>query len=234
MSRLGATARGDVRLQVRNGFYWAAGFVALYCILLLNLVDAETLAWLIPPFVFSNLLMNTFYFIGGLVLLEKAEGTLEAQIVTPLRTSEYLASKIVTLTALAILENLAIVGLTFGFGVRIVPLTVGMLLAGPIYALFGFAAVARYDSINEYIFPSFIYATLLSPPLFTYLGVWDSGWTVLHPLQPAMVLMEGAIRPLGVGEWLYGVLGSVAWLVPAFLWSRRAFHRFVVVKEGSR
>ena len=96
------------------------------------------------------------------------------------------------------------------------------------------SAVARYDSINEYIFPSFIYATLLSPPLFTYFGEWGSGWTMLHPLQPAMVLMEGAIRPLGVGEWLYGVLGSVAWIVPAFLWSRRAFHRFVVVKEGSR
>jgi fluoroquinolone transport system permease protein len=234
MSRLGVTVKGDVRLQVRNGFYWAAGFVAIYSILLLNLVDAETLTWLIPPFVFSNLMMNTFYFIGGLVLLEKAEGTLEAQVVTPLRTSEYLASKIVTLTALAILENLAIVGLTFGLGARISPLVVGMLLAGPIYALFGFATVARYDSINEYLFPSFIFASLLSPPVFTYFDVWDGWWTLAHPLQPAMALMEGAVRPLGVGEWTYGVLGSVAWIVPAFLWSRRAFHRFVVVKEGSR
>jgi fluoroquinolone transport system permease protein len=234
MSRLVTAMKGDVRLQVRNGFYWAAGFVALYTILLLSLLNAETLEWIIPPFVFSNLLMNTFYFIGGLVLLEKAEGTLEAQVVTPLRTSEYLASKIVTLTALAILENLAIVGLTFGLGVRIVPLVAGMLLAGPVYALLGFAAVARYDSINEYLFPSFIYATLLAPPLLAYFGVWDGWWIFLHPLQPALVLMEGAVRPLGAGEWAYGLLGSVAWIVPAFLWSRRAFHRFVIVKEGTR
>jgi fluoroquinolone transport system permease protein len=234
MSRLGATVRSDVRLQMRNGFYWAAGFLAFFSVVVLNLLSAETLAWIVPPFVFSNLLMNTFYFIGGLVLLEKAEGTLEAQVVTPLRTSEYLVSKIVTLTALAILENLAIVGLTLGLDVRLTPLAAGMLLAGPIYALFGFATVARYDSINEYLFPSFIFVVLLSPPLLTYFGVWGGLWTVLHPLQPAMVLMEGAVRSLTAGEWLYGVLGSIAWIVPAFLWSRATFHRFVVVKEGSR
>ena len=97
MSRLGATARGDVRLQVRNGFYWAAGFVALCCILLLNLVDAETLAWLIPPFVFSNLLMNTFYFIGDetvgdwqvfdrnmtLLYIPSAYGTIASTVAVP-------------------------------------------------------------------------------------------------------------------------------------------------------
>ena len=70
MSRLGATVRSDVRLQMRNGFYWAAGFLAFFSILVLNLLNAETLAWIVPPFVFSNLLMNTFYFIGGLVLLQ--------------------------------------------------------------------------------------------------------------------------------------------------------------------
>ena len=234
MSRLGTTVRTDVRLQVRNGFYWAAGFLAFFSILVLNLLSAETLAWIIPPFVFSNLLMNTFYFIGGLVLLEKAEGTLEAQVVTPLRISEYLTSKIATLTALAVLENLAIVGLTLGLEVRVAPLVAGMLLAAPIYALFGFATVVRYDSINEYLIPSFIFVVPLSAPIMTYFDVWNGLWTALHPLQPAMVLMEGAVRSLTAGEGLYGVLGSIAWIVPAFLWSRATFHRFVVLTEGSR
>ena len=65
MSRLLATMSWDVRLQVRNGFYYAAGFVALYGILLLLWPSREQLAWILPVGVFGNLMINTFYFFAS-------------------------------------------------------------------------------------------------------------------------------------------------------------------------
>jgi fluoroquinolone transport system permease protein len=86
MKRLLATVRCDAQLQLRNGFYYATAFVVLiWSLVLLRLPDLD-FGWLLPALVAGNLLLNTFYFVGGLVLLEKDEGTLEARTVTPLRT----------------------------------------------------------------------------------------------------------------------------------------------------
>lgn len=97
LARLRAAAAADVRLQLRNGFYAAAAFVAVCLVLLLGPLSADTVALLLPPLVLLNLQVNTFYFIGGLVLLERAEGSLEALTVTPLRPWEYLSAKVATL-----------------------------------------------------------------------------------------------------------------------------------------
>ena len=196
MSRMTAVLGGDVRLQFRNGFYYAAGGLAVFGIVALNFFDRDVLAWLLPPLVLSNLLTNTFYFIAGLVLLEKAEGTLEAQVVTPLRTWEYLGSKVTTLTCLAVLENFAIVSLTYGLGFRPLPFVVGMISASVIYALVGFVVVARYDSINEYLFPSFIYTTAFGPPLVAYFGYGDGwyGWWMISTMASTLPLGRTAVN----------------------------------------
>ncbi|MDX1414924.1 MAG: hypothetical protein R3293_12085, partial [Candidatus Promineifilaceae bacterium] len=100
MTRLASSMKWDARLQWRNGFYYAALIVIIVWTLLLSQIPntlasigSSSLAWLLPAAVLGNLLIGTFYFMGGLLLLEKGEGTLEAQIVTPLRSSEYLISK---------------------------------------------------------------------------------------------------------------------------------------------
>ena len=83
MSRLPAAVACDVRLQYRNGFYAAAAFVAVVLVVLLRWLPPETLRLLLPALVLANMQVNTFYFVAGLVLLEKAEGSLEALVVTP-------------------------------------------------------------------------------------------------------------------------------------------------------
>lgn len=233
-ARLRATVVWDARLQFRNGFYAAVAFVAVWFMLLLSWPDRDALRWILPAFVFGNLLINTFYFLGGMVLLEKREGTLEAQVVTPLATWEYLASKLITLTALCLLENLAILAVVFGFDFRVLPLVVGMLLASAIYALLGFVVVSRYDSINEYLMPSFLFTLLLSIPLLPYFGYWPGPWHYLHPLLGSLLWMKAAFVPVPAWELVYGAVYSLAWIVPIFFWSRRSFHRFIIAREGAR
>ncbi|MFQ5527111.1 MAG: ABC transporter permease [Thermoanaerobaculia bacterium] len=240
MSRLVATMSWDVRLQVRNGFYYAAGFVALFMVVLLLWPSREDLVWILPVVIFTNLMINTFYFFSGLVLLEKREGTLEAQVVTPLRTWEYLGSKLATLTALAVGENLAITVLAYGVEFRVVPLLLGMLLAAVIYCLVGFALVARYDSINEFLMPSFLVSAAFSVPLLPYFGYLEGWWHYLHPLMGPLLLLEAAFvegpaAPLAsIWEQVYAVAFPLACVVPVFLWSRREFQRFIVASEGSK
>ncbi len=230
MRRLFASLRCDLRLQYRNGFYYAAAFVVGVWVLMVQRLPALDWGVLLPVVILNNLLISTFYFLGGLVLLEKGEGTLEAQVVTPLRTGEYLASKVITLTLLSLVENLILVGALVGREFRVLPLTAGTLLAGAIFCLLGFLAVARYDSINEYLLPSMLYTTVLLLPLFPYFGIGESPLVYLHPVQAPLVLLQGAFRPVPALEMVYGVLYAALWIGVLYLASRRAFLRFIITR----
>jgi fluoroquinolone transport system permease protein len=236
MKRLLSTVRWDVLIQFRQGFYYVSVFFVLVCAVLLRQLPHDgrvNFGIVIPAFMVLNLLVTTFYFIGALVLLEKGEGTLAGLIVTPLRDVEYLLSKILSLLLLALLESLLIVVLSYGFAFQVVPLLAGMILLGALYTLLGFIAIARYDSINEYLLPAGVMVALLTLPLIDQTGLWHSWLFYLHPVQPALVLMSSAFAPLAPWESIYAVLGSLFWVGLSFVLARHIFLRFVVRSAGS-
>ncbi len=226
--RLSATLWLDLRLQFANGFYYAAAAVVLMSGALLAWLPAATALWLLPVLLLTNININGFYFVAGLVLLERGEGSLEAQVVTPLRSWEYLASKIMTLVALSLIESLAIVVIAGVGEVDLAALSAGVLLATVMLCLFGFLLVVRYDSINEFLFPSFAWTTLLMVPMLVYLGDWRHDLIYLHPIEAPLSLLRAAFDPAAVGGRLYGVVASCLWIGLAYAAARRAFHRFVV------
>ena len=236
MSRLGglgATLCCDVRLQVRNGFYWAVLFLLTIFAVLLWLLPELDWRPVVPPLVLGNLVVATFLFIAGLVLLEKDEGTLAALAVTPLAPGEYLASKVATLAGLSLFENVTIAALACGLGLRWLPLVIGIVLASALYCLGGFLVVVRYDSINEFLFPSMLYVTFFSLPILDYAGLWTTPLMYLHPLQAPLVLLKGAIVDLAGWKWAYGIGYSALWIAIAFGWSRRAFRGLVTAQAGA-
>ena len=232
MQRLFATIRCDMVLQLRNGFYAATIFVTVVWALILMQAGAFDLRWLIPPMVVGNLLIGTFSFIGGLVLLERGEGTLTAQVVTPLRIAEYLAAKVVTLTALALAETLVVVAIIAGWRFNAALLLAGTALAAAIYCLAGFIAVARYQAINEYLLPSGLYIIVLWLPLLAYMAQWRLWPLYLHPLSAPLVLIEAALGQATFWQVLYGLAASALWIALLYLWSRRSFRRWIVEREG--
>jgi fluoroquinolone transport system permease protein len=233
MKRLLATLVCEIQLQYRNGFYYATVFVLAAWLGLFSQLPRFDLGYALPACVLGNLFITTFYFVGGLVLLEKEEGSLEARVVTPLRTGEYLAAKVITLSGLALVENLILVaGLSLlGFnraGVNALPLCLGLLLAAGLLCLAGFAAIARYHSINEFLFPSLGYVIGLSLPFIDYFGLWRSPLFYLHPLQAPLLLLQAAFQPVARGQVVYGLLYSALWLGIAYLATRHAFDRFII------
>ncbi len=233
MNRFLATLVTDLRLQHRNGFYYAVAFVLAMCALVISQLPDFDWNWWLPPLVLGNMVMVSFYFIGGLVLLEKREGTLEAQVVTPLRVREYLTAKVVTLTILSLIENVAVVMFFNGLQFNPLPLLIGIAAAAVLYALFGFMAVVRFDSINEYLMPSMLYMLFLSLPYLDYFGIWTSGFMLLHPLQGPLLAMKAALLPVPWVQLTWGLISTLVWIIVACWLSRRAFERFVVTKEGA-
>jgi fluoroquinolone transport system permease protein len=224
VTRLYATVRTDVRVQIRNGFYFAAALVAATSILMLRWLPADTAALLLPVVLLENILVNTFYFVSALLLLERGEGTFVAQSVTPLRADEYLGSKLLTLTVLSLLESLAIAAAVVGLDARLLVMALGIALAATLFCLAGVALVVRYESINEFIMPSVLYTSLLSLPVLGYVGVGPRAWYLPHPLQGPLELMQ-IHAPYTPARLAFAIGYPLLWILPVYLWSRRALRR---------
>lgn len=235
MIRSLASARWDLVLQWRQGFFAAGAFVAAMWIALLRAAfPHDVLAVVIPVFLLNSITITTFYFVAGLVLFEKGEGTLEALVATPLRAGEYLLSKIGTLTALAFAESALIVLFVWGPELRWAWLALGMLVMGAFYTLLGFVTVVRYDSISAYLIPSGILVGLSQLPILHHFGVWKGAILWLWPTQAFLVLLRSAFEPASPAELAYALGYGCAWVAGLLFWARRDFERLVVRRPGTR
>ncbi|NNF56780.1 MAG: ABC transporter permease [Rhodothermaceae bacterium] len=226
MRRLLAALRWEAVLQARGQFYTLTAVVAVVWIVLVRLLPAglrtnpEAIA---PAFTAVNLQVTAFFFVTALVLLEKSQGALRALVVSPLRPSEYLGAKVLSLAALGTAENAVIVAAVFGVDAQWGWLLLGMALLGAIHVLLGLVVIARYDSINTFLMPSVVIILALSAALLGYYEVvppWMLAW---HPVLPPLVLMRAGWMPLEWSQFAYGLLGSAAWIGLLSVWARRRF-----------
>jgi len=234
MTRLMSTVRWDVTLQFRYGFYYVSGFIVLVWAVLLSQIPADSRFDLIlPAFLAMNLLITTFYFMGALVLLEKGEGTLSGLVVSPLREGEYLLSKVASLSALAIMESLAVILFVYGMDFNWLFVIIGMTALAGFYVLVGFIAIARYDTLNDYLMPSMLFVTVLMLPMLDHFGMVSSPIFYLHPVNPMLALIRAGFVESSTWEIAYGVIGSMLCVSVSFVIARRVFYRFIVRSAGT-
>lgn len=234
MNRLLHTTYWDIVRQYRNGFYFVTVLIVALLVVLLRQLDGVDWRLWWPVILLETLVVNSFFFMAGLVLLEKGEGVLEAQVVTPLRDWEYLLAKIISLFVLSAGESLALILLVSGPAFNWLWMLIGIGCFVAMYTLYGFFVVARYDSISEFILPSALWTMGFSIPLLPYFDLWQHWLLYLHPLQAPLILVEAAYKPLPAWQLWYGILYSLVWISIGWVVGRHTFYRFVVTKEGSR
>ncbi|MGB3632624.1 MAG: hypothetical protein WA982_01140, partial [Rubrobacteraceae bacterium] len=157
-----------------------------------------------------------------------------ALISTPLRVREYLASKLLTLTALAVVISLVVTVAGYGLDFNLMLLLPGVILASLISALVGFVTVAPFESISSYLVPSSLVLTLLGLPVFHFLDLWQSPIFYLLPTQGALLLLGGAFVTASLSLWqiAYALIYGFLWIAGLSLLAHRAFDRYIVARKG--
>lgn len=241
MSRLLAAMKMDLLLQVRTNLY-TIGIGA-------GVLVAAALAWLatpdqLPAWVPTVMLLvvggSTMLYVAAMILFEKEQGTLKATIVSPMRTSEYLWAKIVTLTILATVESIVMVGgamLVMSFSQRLslpnIPLLLGGIVAiGIIYTLVGIVLIVRYDKITDFLIPVSGVAVILQLPFLYFIGWVQSPILLIIPTSAPTVLMQAAYGSLETWEWFYTIGYTTALITGLTFWAYRAFNKHIIMKGG--
>lgn len=234
MRRLLATIRLDLTTQWRNRLYLIGILTAIGFGVGINLgVPDDYLPTVLPLFALITFGGTAILYVMGMTLFEKDEGTLDAQSVTPLSVNEYMSSKIITLTFLAVVEGVITVIVATGLaGYNPLLYVAGLISMGIINTFVGFIIIVRYKSITDAFVPLLPVALILESPALHFLGILEGLWWYLLPTTPASILMWAAWNPVPTWELLYALLYSLVVIAFFYRWAFREFHKYIVMKTA--
>jgi len=175
-------------------------------------------------------------FVGALVLFEKSENVLQALVITPMKTDDYLLSKIISLTLLSLITAILFMGLMVIFNnisFNLFYLFVGIILTSVMLILLGFILVSRVNSINGYLLWMIIaFLGLTFPPLLQLFGLFENPLIYLWPTQASFIVFDGIFHAVALEAWeiAYGVVYQVFWIILLYFLAKKAFYKNIVLK----
>jgi len=235
MARLLSTMWLDVKIQYRHKLYHVSvGLALLLGLGIRRLADPQLAATLVPVTILLGVGGTAFVYIAGLIIFERDQHSLDAILVSPLRLTEYLVSKVTTLTLLVLVEGGVLVLVSQGFtAVAWLPLLTGTALLGAMFALFGAILIVRFSTITDFLMPALLVALPLQAPALYFAGIVDSPILLISPTSAATMLIWGGWNGLQAWQLLYGLAYSALVLGVGHRWALDAFVKHVVTGERS-
>ncbi|WHT22593.1 fluoroquinolone transporter permease [Crossiella sp. CA-258035] len=234
MSRLGAALRLEVTLQHRYKFLHAALFSGLLWLALLLPLPPGPRRAAEPYVILGDLMIVGFFFVAAAVFFEKGERTLYAVVATPLRFTEYLAAKVVVLTALSVLLAVFVATATSGLDYHLPLLLTGAALGTILMLLLGFLTALPFHSVSDWFLPAVFPIALFNLPILGYSGLWDAPVLYLLPTYGPLLLLGAAFDQYQLAGWqlAYGLAYPVLFAAGMWLLARRLFDRYLVARTG--
>lgn len=230
--RLKSALLYDVKLQFRHGLYYVYTLISLTYIVLLYQLHEEWRETAGTLLTFSDPGVLGLFFVGGLVLLEKIQNIYDNLFVTPYTIDEYLCSKTLSLTCLSVLSSYVIHASVFGLHWNSVLFILGTALTSIFFTILGIGLAVRCQTLNGFFLSSTVYLTVFCVPLAETSGFWSSPWLNLLPTKASLLLIGSAFTPLTGPELLYSLTILPASIILAYLWTRRSFQRYILLKTG--
>lgn len=182
----------DIRFQIKQGFYFVYVLITAMYLVIMSFLPEEILSIALPLVVFSDPSVLGLFFIGGIILMEKGQGILNVLVVSPLRSWEYVLSKVVSLALVSVLVALAITFFSGFQNVNWFILIISTILTSGIFTLLGIMINAGCNNVNQYLLKTIPYMLLFTLPCFALLGFPYSEFFTIFPSVAALKLMLGA------------------------------------------
>jgi fluoroquinolone transport system permease protein len=232
MSRLTSTLRLDAQLQARNKVYLIIGVAAFaFAFAFDALLTPDQLQFFMPVLIMYGVSMTTVFLVGVLLLIERSQGTLSVVMVSPLRPAEYLASKLITLTVLALVESAIMAVVAYGLGFSFAWFVLAVVMRASMGVAVGIAVGVRFRSITRFLVPAIGLSLAFDLPNIWYFELWPSPLFYLWPSMPPLLLAKAAFLEVEPLQLVYALLYGALVVGAALIWASRSIDRFVVRGE---
>ncbi|MDC7124088.1 MAG: hypothetical protein PQJ46_00875 [Spirochaetales bacterium] len=229
--RMIAALNADIRFQFKQGFYLVYVLITIVYMVIINCLPENLSGIIIPVIVFADPATIGFFFIGGMVMLEKEQGILQYLSVTPLRSKEYLLSKILSLGLIGSAAAVVITLLTSDSIVHWGALVIGVLLSSIFFTLYGFLATVKCKTINEYFIRMIPYLLFIILPCFSLISFKNSMIFNIFPGVDGLKLIFEAFNPKLSNNSIFYIFYLAVADVLMFLFVDRIFNNKILEVE---
>lgn len=132
-------------------------------------------------------------FIGVMMMFEKSESTITALSVLPISAADYLWSKAISLTGVALFCALAIALVGLGTAFSWIHFSLSLIGVTLLFSFIGVWVVAGERDLNRYLMKVAGVVIVLSLPVLTFFGLIDDLWVAWLPTYPAIKLIAWSI-----------------------------------------
>ena len=199
MNRIKNALIADLKFERKQGFFTIYFIISFLYLLVLTQIPETIRHFAVPLVIFSDPSILGLFFIGGMLLLEKEQGILQSIVVTPLKSIEYVISKIASLSIISVLAGLMISVLTYSGSVKYGYLLMGILLTSFFLTQIGILIACRSRTINEFFLRMVPWMLALIAPAFFLIPFWNAGVLNLFPTIACLRLVYGAYHGNSIG-----------------------------------
>jgi fluoroquinolone transport system permease protein len=224
----------DIRFALRYHIITVAIVITMLYTFIFKIIPGADIMEVLVSLIFSDPSMLGFIFVGAMVLFEKDANTLQALTVTPVKPWQYLWSKAISLTLIALVCSIGMAYIGHGFGIRLIFFIPAVVLTSFIFTFIGFIGVSRVKNFNQYIIliPLFLLPTIL--PLADFYGIVRSPVFYLIPTHGSLLLFKAAFKEVGSLNILYSVviLCITVWIT--YRIAERHYLKYIVGKTNNK
>ncbi|PWJ92023.1 ABC-2 type transport system permease protein [Oceanotoga teriensis] len=123
---------------------------------------------MLPVLIATDVIMMGFLFIAAMLFQEKQEGSISAYRVTPAGTINYILSKVLINSFLAIIFGIIVSIFTIGFQINYIIYTIIIFVSAFLVSLFGLFLAQFYSSISDFIYIALIFNVIAALPVMGY------------------------------------------------------------------
>lgn len=218
----------DMLLQWRQGFWLVYLVVSIiYVVILLN-IPAENRMMVSLIMILSDTTMLGVIFVGALILLEKQQNVIQSLFVTPLKPSQYIWSKTLSLSLIAITMSILIYLPSWKISAYTILLFFTTLFTAGIFVMLGMAVASGVDTINQYFGSIMAVSMLIVLPVVPYLLLDSHPAFLFLPYIASLDIMLGAVNPLPTWRIILDLLLLSVWGFVAFRFCRSRINKNLV------
>lgn len=236
MAKIFVLLQGDLQRMKKYNILAAGFIVALLWVATMHFLDTALVDALFVTLLFVDLVSMPAIMVAVSLFYEKQEGALQAMLVSPIRHSDYVWSKILANGFSALLTAAILYAYAHfvrGFQANLVLLVATALLASGFHTLVGLLLTYGARDFTGMLMRYMVYAfVFMIPVLIDHTGLVDNYWFTLVlsacPPRAVLVLLDSSVGELNWGQTWYGLIYLV---VVGTVLFRMAVHRFGTFAE---
>ncbi len=180
--------KGDIRFQYKYGFYFLYLIFSLLYISVAYVLPRDWRQTAVLAMVFTDPAALGLFFMGAIILYEKSERVLDALAVSPVKVSEYVASK---LFSIGLISSLAALLIAVSSCLSFQPFYFisAVFMGSCLFSSFGLMLAAKSSTLNEFILSTIPFQIAINLPALAYLFGWQPVWLLIHPGASMIELM---------------------------------------------